>query len=119
MTTRRDLRWAHAARVALAATAVVGVVALLVVLAVNGLLLQKLDRDADGRLAATLAATRATGVAPLATGGRGGDGRRGRRLQLREHEPGGHLSSIERSGAVRSADINGPLLLQLKSKYST
>jgi signal transduction histidine kinase len=59
--------------VALAATGVVGVVALLLVLAVNGLLLQRLDHDVDSRLTATLAATSATGSAPVASGGHGGD----------------------------------------------
>jgi signal transduction histidine kinase len=70
---RRDARWAHAARVALAATGVVAVVALLLVLAVNGVLLQRLDHDVDGRLTATLASTLATGSPPLASGGSGDD----------------------------------------------
>jgi len=70
---RPDARWAHAARVALAATGVVAVVALLLVLAVNGFLLRRLDTGADSRLTSTLASTLATGTAPLASGGHGGD----------------------------------------------
>ena len=70
---RPDARWAHAARVALAATGVVAVVALLLVLAVNGLLLRRLDNEVDSRLTSTLASTLATGTAPLASGGHGGD----------------------------------------------
>jgi signal transduction histidine kinase len=70
---RPDARWGHAARVALAATGVVAVVALLLVLAVNGVLLRRLDHDVDSRLAAALVATQATGSAPVASGGHGGD----------------------------------------------
>ena len=70
---RPDARWGHAARVALAATAVVGIVALLLVLTVNGLIVRRLDHDVDSRLAATLATTSATGSAPVSSGGHGGD----------------------------------------------
>ena len=71
--SRRDARWAHAARVALAATGVVAVVALLLVLTVNYVLLNRLDHAVDSRLAATLASTLASGSPPLASGGSGDD----------------------------------------------
>ncbi len=51
-----DARWGHAARVALAATAVVGVVALLLAVVVNTVLLHRLDREVEARLGTTLAA---------------------------------------------------------------
>ncbi len=70
-----DARWAHAARVALAATAVVGVVTLLLAVAVNSFIVHRLNRDIDGRLATTLAVTAAAAPgAPVVTGGHtGGD----------------------------------------------
>ena len=70
-----DTRWAHAARVALAATAVVGVVTLLLAVAVNAFIVHRVNRDVDGRLAATLvaAAAAAPGTVPAASGRVGGD----------------------------------------------
>ncbi|HEY4928006.1 MAG TPA: HAMP domain-containing sensor histidine kinase [Acidimicrobiales bacterium] len=53
---RPDARWTHAAKVALAATAVVGVVTLLLAIGVNSLIERNLTRDIDSRLAATLVA---------------------------------------------------------------
>ena len=70
---RPDARWSHAARVALAATAVVAVVALALVLTVNGLIVRRLNQDADGRLAAALTSTLDNGSAPVSSGGHGGD----------------------------------------------
>ncbi|HEX7444612.1 MAG TPA: hypothetical protein VF320_12030, partial [Acidimicrobiales bacterium] len=51
---RPDTRWAHAARVALAATAIVGVVAVLLAVGVNSHIEHNLTRDLDSRLTATL-----------------------------------------------------------------
>ena len=51
-----DARWVYATKVALGATAVVGVVTLLLVVGVNSLLERNLTRDIDSRLHATLAA---------------------------------------------------------------
>jgi len=70
---RPDARWGRAARVALAATAVVGFVALLLVLTVNGLIVRRLNSDVDNRLAATLTSTLTTGSAPVSSGGQSGD----------------------------------------------
>ncbi len=56
---RPDARWTHAAKVALAATAVVGVVTLLLAIGVNSLIERNLTRDIDNRLSATLVATAA------------------------------------------------------------
>jgi len=70
-----DTRWAHAARVALAATAVVGVVTLLLAVAVNGFIVHRETRDVDARLATTLAAAAAAvpGTVPATAGRVGGD----------------------------------------------
>jgi len=70
-----DDRWAHAARVALAATAVVGIVTLLLAVAVNAFVVHRVTRDVDGRLATILAATAAAapGTVPVPTGRVGGD----------------------------------------------
>ena len=54
-----DPRWTHAARAALAATAVVGAVALLLAVVVNSYILDRLNGDIDHRLLATLTATAA------------------------------------------------------------
>jgi signal transduction histidine kinase len=51
-----DARWAHAARVALAATAVVGAVTVLFAVVVNTVILHRLDQDIDHRIATTLTA---------------------------------------------------------------
>lgn len=69
-----DQRWAHAARVALAATAVVGAVAILLAVLVNSYILDRLNRDVDHRLTATLVATAAAapGTA-VGTAGRSGE----------------------------------------------
>jgi len=69
-----DQRWAHAARVALAATAVVGAVAILLAVLVNSYILDRLNRDVDHRLVATLTATAAAapGTA-VATAGHAGE----------------------------------------------
>jgi signal transduction histidine kinase len=58
---RPDARWAHAARVALAATAVVGAVALLLALVVNSFILHRLNHDIDARLHAALATSTVAG----------------------------------------------------------
>jgi len=58
---RPDARWAHAARVALAATAVVAAVTLLLAVLVNSTILHRLNHDIDSRLHAALTATAATG----------------------------------------------------------
>ena len=58
---RPDARWAHAARVALAATAVVAAVTLLLAVVVNSFILHRLTHDIDGRLHAALVATAAAG----------------------------------------------------------
>jgi len=58
-------RWAHAARVALGATAVVAVLALGVALVVNLVIVQRLDRDVDTRLTAQLAQAASGASAPL------------------------------------------------------
>jgi len=70
-----DARWAHAARVALAATAVVGAVTLLLAVLVNGAVLHRLNVDIDNRLRVTLAATAdaAPGSALVTSGRVGGD----------------------------------------------
>ena len=66
-----DDRWVHAARVALAATAVVGAVALLLAVLVNSYILDRLNRDIDHRLTATLTATAAAAPGTtVATAGR-------------------------------------------------
>jgi signal transduction histidine kinase len=56
---RPDARWTHAARVALAATVVVALVAALLMIGVNILILRNLTQDIDNRLNATLVATAA------------------------------------------------------------
>ena len=71
---RPDARWGHAARVALAATAVVGAVTLVLALAVNAVLISRLDRDVDSRVAAVLAAATAAPAGPVATGGGAANG---------------------------------------------
>ena len=58
-------RWAHAARVALGATAVVAVLALGVALVANLVIVQRLDRDVDTRLTAQLAQAASGASAPL------------------------------------------------------
>ena len=72
---RPDARWPHAARVALAATAVVAGVTLLVVLVVNTLIVGRLTRDIDSQLNATLTAAAASPAGPVmpAAGRHGGD----------------------------------------------
>jgi signal transduction histidine kinase len=72
---RPDDRWVHAAKVALAATAVVGAVALLLVLAVNTLIERNLARDIDNRLATVLSADAAAppGSIVPSSGRHGGD----------------------------------------------
>ena len=72
---RPDARWGHAARVALAATAVVGAVTLLLALVVNATIVRRLDRDMDSRLAAVVgaAATAPPGSAVAGGGGVSGD----------------------------------------------
>jgi len=67
---RPDARWAHAARVALAATAIVAAVAVVLALVVNTTIVDRLNRDIDVRLRATLAATAsASGGGPVVAGG--------------------------------------------------
>jgi signal transduction histidine kinase len=70
-----DARWAHAARVALAATAVVGVVTLVFAVAVNAFIVHRVTRDVDARLALTLAVAAGTppGTAPTPATHSGGD----------------------------------------------
>ena len=51
---RPERQWAHAARVALGATAVVAVVAVVIAVVTNLVIVQRLDRDVDARLAAQL-----------------------------------------------------------------
>jgi signal transduction histidine kinase len=53
---RPDARWAHAARVALVATAVVAAVTVILAVIVNATIAHRLNRDIDHRLAATLVA---------------------------------------------------------------
>ena len=65
-----DARWVHAAKVALAATAVVGAVALLLAILVNSTILHRLNGDIDHRLDATLVA--AAAAAPGSTVNTGG-----------------------------------------------
>ena len=69
---RPDARWTHAAKVALAATAVVAAVTLLLVIGVNSLIEHKLNRDIDHRLIATVVATASGGPGSVATSGRPG-----------------------------------------------
>ena len=52
---RPGRQWAHAARVALGATAVVGVAAVVIALVVNLVIVHRLERDVDARLTARLA----------------------------------------------------------------
>ena len=72
---RPNARWKYAAKVALAATAVVGVVALLLVVAVNSFIERNLTREIDTRLHVTLVAvaTSAPGSVFNTAGRRGGD----------------------------------------------
>ncbi|HEY5108585.1 MAG TPA: hypothetical protein VII96_03145, partial [Acidimicrobiales bacterium] len=71
---RPDARWGHAAKVALAATAVVAAVTLLLVIGVNSLIERNLTRDMDNRLNATVVATAAEGPGSVsASAHRGGD----------------------------------------------
>jgi two-component system sensor histidine kinase CiaH len=72
---RPDARWGHAARVALAATAVVGAVAVLLAVVVNTTILHRLSGDIDHRLATTLTASEAPGGGTGPIGGTqvGGD----------------------------------------------
>lgn len=58
-------RWAHAARVALGATAVVAVVAVALALVVNQVIVQRLNRDVDARLVAQLEQASTGATAPL------------------------------------------------------
>ena len=58
-------RWAHAARVALGATAVVAVMAVAVALVVNQVIVQRLDREVDARLVAQLEQAATSASAPL------------------------------------------------------
>ncbi|MEI7858960.1 MAG: HAMP domain-containing sensor histidine kinase [Acidimicrobiales bacterium] len=51
-----NARWIHAAKVALAATAIVGAITVLLAVVVNTSILHRLDGDIDNRLAATLTA---------------------------------------------------------------
>jgi signal transduction histidine kinase len=62
-----DTQWAHAAKVALGATAVVGVIAVLLALAANLLIVRHLDQNVDGRLDRQLATTSRSPINPLAT----------------------------------------------------
>ncbi len=70
-----DARWGHAARVALSATVVVGVMALLLALVVNSIILRRLDDEVDARLGSTLAAAASGTLAASgdAVGHAGGD----------------------------------------------
>jgi len=72
---RSDARWAHAARVALAATAIVAVVAFLLALVVNAIISDRLNRDIDNRLQAVLVttSTSAPGTPVVGGGQTGGD----------------------------------------------
>ena len=62
-----DAQWAHAAKVALGATAVVGVIAVLLALAANLLIVRHLDQNVDGRLDRQLASATHSPINPLAT----------------------------------------------------
>ncbi|HEY5097316.1 MAG TPA: HAMP domain-containing sensor histidine kinase [Acidimicrobiales bacterium] len=62
-----DTQWAHAAKVALGATAVVGVIAVLLALAANLLIVRHLDQNVDGRLDRQLASASRSSVNPLGT----------------------------------------------------
>ncbi len=55
---RRDAQWAHAGKVALGATVVVAAVAVAVALVANMVILERLSRAVDSRLASQLAMTR-------------------------------------------------------------
>ncbi|HVC66215.1 MAG TPA: HAMP domain-containing sensor histidine kinase [Acidimicrobiales bacterium] len=70
-----DQRWAHAARVALAATVVVGAVTLLLAVLVNSSILARLNHDIDRRLMAVLVATAAAppGTSSAVAGRSSGD----------------------------------------------
>ena len=62
-----DAQWAHAAKVALGATAVVGALAVLLALAANLLIVRHLDQNVDNRLDERLASASRSPVNPLAT----------------------------------------------------
>ena len=62
-----DTQWAHAAKVALGATAVVGVIAVLLALAANLLIVRHLDQNVDSRLDRQLASTSRSSINPPAT----------------------------------------------------
>jgi signal transduction histidine kinase len=65
-TVRRDgVQWAHAARVALGATAIVAVVAVLVALAINLVIIHRLDRAVDARLSERLTSVSRGSTDPL------------------------------------------------------
>jgi signal transduction histidine kinase len=69
-----DARWVHAAKVALAATAIIAVVTLLLAVLVNSIILHRLNLDIDSRLDATLVATAtANPGSTQGTGGQAGD----------------------------------------------
>lgn len=73
---RPGSRWAHAARVALGATAVVAVMAVVVALVTNLVIVHQLDREVDARLAGQLEQAASGGSTPLAVtpgGDRDGD----------------------------------------------
>ena len=62
-----NAQWAHAAKVALGATAVVGVVAVVLALAANMVIVRHLDQSIDSRLSARLASASRGSVNPLGT----------------------------------------------------
>ncbi len=71
---REDARWSHAARVAAAATALVGVVAVLLALVANAMILDRLTTSVDAHLSSQLAAATAGGVVdPVAVSGQSAD----------------------------------------------
>ncbi len=64
---RADAQWAHAAKVALGATAIVGAVAVVLALAANMVIVHHLDQTIDTRLSGRLATVAHGSVDPLAT----------------------------------------------------
>ncbi len=63
--SRGDAQWAHAARVALGATAIVAVVAVAAAFAINLLIIHRLDRAVDARLSDRLSSAVHGSVEPL------------------------------------------------------
>ena len=99
---RPDARWAHAARVALAATAIVAVVTVLLAIGVNSHIEHNLTRDLDSRLTATLdaAASGKPGSALSPSAHRGGD----------VDDVPDFVWQVNRDGRVTALTIGAPIL---------